>query len=73
MTDDALANASDGDQQWLDRYTGLDLTGALEVAEVEGRVFRVINPGDAVTMDWRPDRLNLMLAEDGSLERVWAG
>lgn len=31
---------------------------------------RVIGPGDAVTMDFRHDRLNLEIGESGRIERI---
>ena len=34
---------------------------------------RTIRPGTAVTMDFRPDRLNLELAPDGRINRVRCG
>ena len=34
---------------------------------------RVIRPGEAVTLDFRPDRLNLELDADGTIVRVYCG
>jgi hypothetical protein len=34
---------------------------------------RTIKPGDAVTMDYRPDRLNIELGEDGRIKVVRCG
>lgn len=34
---------------------------------------RTINPGDAVTMDFRPDRLNVEVGEDGRIKRLRCG
>ena len=34
---------------------------------------RVIPPNSAVTMDHRPDRLNVDLDEDGLIVRIWCG
>ena len=34
---------------------------------------RVIHPGDAVTMDYRADRLNVELGEDGLIRRLPCG
>ena len=31
---------------------------------------RVINPGDAVTMDFRPDRMNIEIGADGRIEKI---
>lgn len=47
------------------------------VSEVDldtlARTVRVIRPGDAVTMDHRPDRLNLDLDDNGVILRPWCG
>ena len=34
---------------------------------------RFISPGDAVTMDYSPERLNFDLDETGTITRVWCG
>lgn len=34
---------------------------------------RVIRPGDAVTMDFRPERLNFDIGEDGRIRRIYCG
>ena len=31
---------------------------------------RVINPGDAVTMDFRPDRMNVEIGTNGRIEKI---
>ena len=31
---------------------------------------RVIHPGDAVTMDFQPDRLNFIIGESGKIEKI---
>jgi hypothetical protein len=38
-----------------------------------GEHVRVIRPGDAVTMDYRPDRLNIELSEEDVILRVRCG
>lgn len=53
----------------------------LPTAEVMAKVrqtighdrIRTIRPGDAVTMDYRPDRLNNELGEDGRIKRLRCG
>jgi len=35
--------------------------------------YRIIEPGDAVTKDYRPDRLNIYLDDDGHVSRVYCG
>lgn len=42
-------------------------------AATGARNVRVIRPGMAVTMDYRPDRLNIDLDEDGRVTRVHCG
>lgn len=32
---------------------------------------RVVKPGMALTQDYRPDRLNISIDEDGIINRVW--
>lgn len=34
---------------------------------------RVLMPGMAVTMDYRPDRLNILVGKMGRIERVYCG
>jgi hypothetical protein len=46
-------------------------TGA-RILAAAGQV-RTIRPGDAVTMDFRPDRLNLEIGEDGRITRFRCG
>jgi hypothetical protein len=56
------------------RYAGLagqDGT-ALERVLLLGQV-RVIRPGDAVTMDLRPERINFEIGTDGRIGRVFCG
>lgn len=38
-----------------------------------GSNVRIIRPGMAVTMDFRPDRLNIGIGESGRIERVYCG
>lgn len=37
------------------------------------RTIRTIRPGQPITMDHRPDRLNLDLDGDGAIVRLWCG
>lgn len=56
------------------QYAGLvgqDAT-ALERVLIIGQV-RVIRPGTAVTMDFRPQRLNFEVGEDGRIARIYCG
>ena len=38
-------------------------------ARIGDKTIRVINPGDAVTMDFRPDRLNIENGENGRIRK----
>lgn len=40
--------------------------------KAENRPFRIIKPGDPVTMDMNPERINVE-HEDGKVTRVWCG
>lgn len=43
------------------------------IADTHSRTARVIRPGQAVTMDFRGDRVNLMLDMHDKVERVTCG
>ena len=45
---------------------------ALDDSRLDGPV-RVLPPGAMMTMDHRPDRLNVELDEAGRITRVWCG
>ncbi|GAA0314946.1 hypothetical protein [Kineococcus aurantiacus] len=61
------------DNTWLADFTGLSLTAAIEKAEAQGRPLRVLYPWSDMTLDLRPDRLNLHLDAAGGLVEVSAG
>ena len=61
------------DSTWLADFAGLSLTAALEKAEAEGRPVRVLHPWSDMTLDFRPDRLNLRLDAAGDLDEMSAG
>ncbi|WP_432521016.1 I78 family peptidase inhibitor [Kineococcus sp. SYSU DK006] len=61
------------DNTWLRDFVGLSLEAAIERAAAEGRPVRVLHPGSDVTLDFRPDRLNLRLDASGDLQDVSAG
>lgn len=58
-----------------------DYLGQLPTTETIARIqtlaghgrIRVIKPGDAVTMDFREDRLNVEIGEDGRIKRLRCG
>jgi len=68
-----LARVARRQTSWLREYEGLGLQDAKARAEAEGRTFRVIAPHSGVTLDYRLDRLNLHVDDDGSLTRMSAG
>jgi Peptidase inhibitor I78 family len=68
-----VPDTSRNETEWVTRYAGLALPEALELAAQEGRATRVLRPGDAMTLDWRPDRLNLHVDDDGELVEARAG
>lgn len=68
MTDEDLSETA-----WIADFTGLPLAGVLALADQQGRAVRTVRPGDAVTMDWRPQRLNVHVDEHGALVSVRAG
>lgn len=55
----------------LQHLVGTPASGAEEVA-APGSV-RMIRPGDAVTMDYRADRLNFELDAEDRIDRVYCG
>jgi len=60
----------------LDRYLNLLPTADTKAAiagAVGDRRIRYIAPGDAVTMDYSPARLNVELGEDGRIKRFRCG
>ncbi len=60
----------------LGSYLGQPATGDT-LAKVRQTIghdrIRTINPGDAVTMDFRPDRLNIEVGDDGRIKRLRCG
>jgi hypothetical protein len=52
-----------------------DLTGQLVDGSRDrfGPDTRIIPPNSAITQDYRPDRLNVDLDEDGLITRIWCG
>lgn len=60
----------------LGDLVGREATGALGTEAVRrsgSRTLRWIRPGDAVTMDYRPDRLNVHLDARNRVERFACG
>lgn len=60
----------------VNRYKGVPASAEVlaEIAAFVGeKNVRTIRPGDAVTMDFRPDRLNVELGAGGRIERLRCG
>ena len=63
-----------GDEpEWIEHFANLSLEDALSLAASHGRPVRVLRPGEAMTMDFSPDRVNLLLDNDGHLAQVTWG
>lgn len=56
-----------------DDYVGLPGERAGELATERGWLARVVPPGSMMTMDFREDRLNLLLDDDGTVVRAYPG
>jgi hypothetical protein len=59
--------------EWIEDYEGLSTDEARDLAHGQGRPVRTLRPGEAMTLDYRPDRLNISLDDNGDLLRLWAG
>lgn len=50
------------------------LNQPLETVETQlPETARILPPGSVMTQDFRPDRLNVNLDEDGVIVRIWCG
>lgn len=57
---------------YLNRLPTTDVDASIRQTVGHDRI-RTIKPGDAVTMDFRPDRLNIEIGEDGRIKRIRCG
>lgn len=48
-------------------------TQPIMLAEILGRRLRVIKEGDAVTMDWIPSRVNIVVNQESEISRIYFG
>lgn len=69
-TEDACGAGKLG--QYLNALPTPDVMAAIAAVSGEKNI-RTIRPGDAVTMDYRQDRLNVELGEDGRIKRLRCG
>ena len=66
--------ADDGEPpEWLARYEGLSVDEIVALARAESRPVRVLRPHDVMTMEWRADRVDVYLDEDGEVSRIGHG
>lgn len=56
-----------------DDFVGLPGERAGELATERGWLARVLPPGAMMTMDFREDRINLLLDDTGTVVRAYAG
>ena len=68
----AAAKFIDANQRYLLDLQEHSREAGARILAAAGQV-RTIRPGDAVTMDFRPDRLNLEIGEDGRITRFRCG
>ncbi len=54
----------------FDEWVGKTADEAEALAKATGRPYRVIKPGQPVTMDYSPDRINVEISDDGIVIRV---
>lgn len=59
-------------QRYLKALPTPDVMASIAAVAGEGKI-RTIRPGDAVTMDFRENRLNVELGEDGRIKRLRCG
>ncbi|WP_425040592.1 I78 family peptidase inhibitor [Primorskyibacter sp. S187A] len=48
---------------------GASVAAAADIADPK----RIVRPGSALTMDYRPDRTNIEADESGRITRIWCG
>lgn len=59
-------------KSYLNQLPTTDVIDGIRAAAGHERI-RTIKPGDAVTMDFRPDRLNIEIGEDGRIKLLRCG
>ncbi|HBZ42590.1 MAG TPA: hypothetical protein DEO85_00685 [Maritimibacter sp.] len=74
--EDSTANVGTEDACNASAYQSLigqDEAAVTEAGIEPGRKARVFGPGDALTLDFLPDRINVELDETGQVVRVYCG
>jgi hypothetical protein len=61
------------DLTWVQGYEGLPMPDVVDTAEADGHEVRVVRAGDALTADYRPNRLNVVVDDDDQVLRVFGG
>ncbi len=61
------------DLTWVQAYEGLPMPDVVDAAEADGHQVRVVQAGDAMTLDYRPNRLNVVVDDEGAVLRVFGG
>jgi hypothetical protein len=65
---------ADGDIKNIGRLIGeCTKSNPIFVRELIGHPIRVYKTGDALTRDWRPDRVNIETSTDGIVVDIWFG
>ena len=72
-------NATEAEANMLDSFGATDFQDL--VGQPDSNLFpedlpapvRILKPGMAVTMDYRPDRLNIEISTEGVISRVFCG
>ncbi|MFY0408497.1 I78 family peptidase inhibitor [Solicola sp. PLA-1-18] len=70
---DPTSTDGQGETDWFSAYADLGKDDAIARAQADGRRVRVLEPGMMMTMDWRPDRLNVHLDASGHLDHLAPG
>ncbi|WP_432548108.1 I78 family peptidase inhibitor [Kineococcus sp. SYSU DK004] len=69
-----MSSAADPfDVSWFEAYRDLTRQEAEDLARSEGRVVRVVRPGDVVTLEFSPSRLTVHVDADGTLRSLAPG
>ncbi|PLB43948.1 hypothetical protein P170DRAFT_441389 [Aspergillus steynii IBT 23096] len=71
----ASANDADNKQEWLTKLAGKKISESTSDVNTFAKKdlpssHRVLKPNDAMTMDYRPDRLNVYVGEDDIVHDV---
>lgn len=68
-----LAGCAGRESARADEGAGATEAQDIDLSPLEGMSLRVVPAGGAMTMDYRPDRLTIVLDEDERIERIHVG